>query len=133
MMNSEEGKHTGNVQPIRKNRGIHKLLNETAVSTYEDVIAIVEAKIELVKIELTDKISLLSAAVILSVILLIGVAYLITTVALLAGELLGHTWLGYLIVSMIFLSCFLFLAKIKPLLLRNLIQNILLSVHDYKK
>ncbi|WP_156778012.1 phage holin family protein [Chlorobium ferrooxidans] len=133
MMNHEGGKHKESTQVTRKNTGIHKLLNETAVSTYEDIIDIVEAKIELVKIELTDKISLLSAVVILSVVLLIGLAYLITTLALLAGELLGHTWLGYLLVSFIFLSSFLFFAKIKPLLLRNMIQNILLSVHDYKK
>lgn len=133
MMKSEESKHKESTEVTRKNIGIHKLLNETAVSTYEDFIDIVEAKIELVKIELTDKISLLSAVVILSVVLLIGLAYLVTTLALLAGELLGHTWLGYLCVSLLFLSCFVFLVKIKPLLLRNMIQNILLSLHDYKK
>ncbi|NTW70227.1 MAG: phage holin family protein [Chlorobiaceae bacterium] len=132
-MKSEERKRKESTEVTRKNIGIHKLLNETAVSTYEDVIDIVEAKIELVKIELTDKISLLSAVVILSVVLLIGLAYLVTTLALLAGELLGHTWLGYLCVSLLFLSCFVFLVKIKPLLLRNMIQNILLSLHDYKK
>jgi len=57
--------------------------------------------------------------------------YLLTTVALLIGELLGHPFLGYLIVSLLFLSCFLFFTRFKPLLLRNLIQKILLSLHDY--
>ena len=82
--------------------GIHKILDDTATSTYQDVIAIIEAKIELVKIELTEKISVVSAVVILGVILIIGIAYLITTFALLTGELLGHPFLGYLIVSLIF-------------------------------
>jgi len=96
-------------------------------------MSIIEAKIELLKIELSERISLVAASVILVVILIIGIGYLITTVALLTGELLGHPFLGYLLVSIIFLSCFLFFTKFKPLLLKNLIQKILLSVHDYNK
>ena len=90
---NEESKHTG----------IHKILDDTVTSTYQDVIAIIEAKIELVKI------------------------------ALLTGELLGHPFLGYFIVSLIFLSCFVFFTKLKPLLLKELLQKIFLSVNDYKK
>ncbi len=82
---------------------------------------------------MTDKVSLVSAMVILGVILIIGIAYLITTFALLTGELLGHTFLGYFIVSLIFLSSFVFLTKLKPYLLKNLLQKIFLSVNDYKK
>jgi hypothetical protein len=133
MINRQEGKHPESTQVKRKNTGLHKILNDTVVSTYEDVVDIVEAKIELVKIELTEKISLVSAFVILSVILIIGIAYFVTTLALLAGELLGHLFLGYLLVSLVFLSCFVFFARFKPFLLKNMIQNILLSVHDYKK
>jgi hypothetical protein len=133
MINRQEETHPDSRQLKRKNTGIHKLLNDTAVSTYEDIADIVEARIELFKIELTEKISLVSAFVILSVILIIGIAYLVTTLALLAGELLGHTFLGYLLVSLLFLSSFIFFARFRPLLLKNMIQNILLSVHDYKK
>lgn len=113
--------------------GIHKLLEDTASSTVADVMDIIDARIELLKIELTEKIASVSVLVILGLILLLGIAYLVTTIALFAGELLRHQFLGYLLVSLVFLSCFLFLTRIKPFLLKNLIQNILLSVHDYKK
>ena len=117
----------------QQNTGIHKLLDETVKATYDDIITIMEAKIELVKIELTEKLSLAAASVILGVILILGISYFVTTLALLTGELLGHPFLGYLIISLVFLSGFLFFTKLKPLLLKNLIQNILLSLHDYKK
>lgn len=133
MMNRQNGEDLGPKQVKRKNRGLHKLLDDTAMSTYDDIMSIIEAKIELLKIELSERISLVAASVILVVILIIGIGYLITTVALLTGELLGHPFLGYLLVSIIFLSCFLFFTKFKPLLLKNLIQKILLSVHDYNK
>ena len=133
MMNRPEEKVPPSKAVKRKHTGIHKILDDTATSTYQDVIAIIEAKIELVRIELTDKVSLVSAMVILGVILIIGIAYLITTFALLTGELLGHTFLGYFIVSLIFLSSFVFLTKLKPYLLKNLLQKIFLSVNDYKK
>jgi hypothetical protein len=133
MINRQEEQRPDSRQQKRNSTGIHKLLNDTAISTYEDIAEIVEARIELFKIELTEKISLVSAFIILSVILIIGIAYLVTTLALLAGELLGHTFLGYLLVSLLFLSSFLFFARFRPLILKNMIQNILLSVHDYKK
>ncbi|NTU97104.1 MAG: phage holin family protein [Chlorobiaceae bacterium] len=113
--------------------GIHRLLEETASSTYADVMAIIEAKFELLKIELTEKIAVVSVFVVLGVILIIGLAYLVTTFALLFGELFRHQFLGYLLVSLVFFACFLFFTRLKPQLLKNLIQNILLSVHDYKK
>ena len=125
---------TNGQTPLKqKKSGLQKLLDDTAASTYEDVMSIIEAKIELLKIEMTEKISLVGATVLLGVILVIGTSYFITTVALLAGELLGHPFLGYLLVSFIFLLCFLFLTKIRPLLLKNLIRKILLSIHDYTK
>jgi hypothetical protein len=117
----------------QKKQGITHLLEDTVTSTYADITAIIEAKIELLKIELTEKIAQISVIVILGVILIIGLAYLITTFALLAGELFGHPFLGYLLVSLVFLACFTFFTKLKPFFLKNLIQNILLSVHDYKK
>lgn len=132
-MNRQEEKTPDQAQKKRKHTGIHKVLDDTVTSTYEDVIKIVEAKIELVRIELTEKISVVSAVIILGVILIIGIAYLITTFALLTGELMGHPFLGYLLVSLIFLSCFMYFTKFKPLLLKNLLQNIFFSLHDYKK
>jgi hypothetical protein len=133
MMNRQAEMEQGSTSLKRKRTGIPKLLDDTVASTYDDVIAIVEAKFELLKIELTEKISVVASATILVVVLIIGIAYLLTTLALLTGELLGHPFLGYLIVSLLFLSCFLFFTKFKPLLLKNLIQKILLSVHDYNK
>lgn len=132
MINRQEKKNQESPQK-RKSSGIQKLFDDTAKSTYDDVISIIEARIELVKLELTEKMSIVAAAVILGVILIIGIGYLITTFALLAGQLLGHPFLGYLLVSLVFLSCFVFFAKFKPSVLKNLIQKILLSVHDYKK
>ena len=133
MMNRPGDKVPARPKEKSNHTGIHRIFDDTVTSTYEDVIAIIEAKIEIVKIELTEKISLVSAMVILGVILIIGIAYLITTFALLTGELLGHPFLGYFIVSLIFLSCFVFFTKLKPLLLKDLLQKIFLSVNDYKK
>ncbi|MEI6692722.1 MAG: phage holin family protein [Chlorobium sp.] len=133
MMNRPEEKVPASTPLKRKQTGIHKILDDTVTSTYEDVIVIIESKIELLKIELTEKISVVAAMVILGVVLVIGIAYLITTFAMLTGELLGHLFLGYLIVSLIFISCFVFFVKFKPLLLKNMLQKIFLSVNDYKK
>lgn len=131
MMNRKAEKEQGSASSKSRRSGIAKLLDDTAVSTYEDVRAIIDAKFELLKIELTEKLSVIASAAFVAVILLVGMTYLLTTVALLIGELLGHPFLGYLIVSLLFLSCFLFFTRFKPLLLRNLIQKILLSLHDY--
>lgn len=117
----------------RSRSGIPGLIDSTVTSTYEDILAIVEAKIELVKIELTEKIALVSALVLLLVFMLIGSAYLLTSFALLTGELLGHTWLGFLIVGLLFLGCFAFFTKAKPDALKNVIHKILLSANDYSK
>ena len=133
MMNRPEEKVPASKTVKRKHTGIHKILDDTVTSTYEDVIVIIESKIELLKIELTEKISVVAAMVILGVVLVIGIAYLITTFAMLTGELLGHLFLGYLMVSLIFISCFVFFVKFKPLLLKNMLQKIFLSVNDYKK
>jgi hypothetical protein len=133
MMNRHAEKEEGSRSLKQKRTGIPKLLDETVTSTYDDVSAIIEAKFELLKIELTEKISVVAAMVIVGVILIVGIAYLLTTLALLTGELLGHPFLGYLAVSTLFLSSFLFLTKFRPLLLKKLIQKILLSVHDYNK
>jgi hypothetical protein len=133
MMNRQKREGDGQTPVEQKKSGIQQLLDESAISTYKDIMAIIEAKIELLKIEITEKLALVGASVVLGVILIIGTGYFITTLALLAGELLGHPFLGYLLVSFIFLACFLFFTKFRPLLLKNLIQKILLSVHDYTK
>lgn len=133
MMNRQTEKEQDSTSLKHKHTGIPKLLDDTATSTYRDVLAIIEAKFELLKIEITEKISIVAAMAMLGVILIIGIAYLVTTLALLVGELLGHSFLGYLFVSLLFLSCFLFFTKFRPLLLKNLIQKILLSLHDYNK
>ncbi len=131
MMNRNAEKERGSASLKSKRSGIARLLDDTAVSTYDDVRAIIDAKFELLKIELTEKISLIASAVIVGVILIVGITYMITTLALLIGELLGHPFLGYLLVSLLFLSCFLFFTRFRPLFLKNLIQKLLLSLHDY--
>ncbi|NTU57503.1 MAG: phage holin family protein [Chlorobiaceae bacterium] len=117
----------------KKRTGIPALIDDTVTSTYEDMMAIIEAKLELLRIELTEKVALVSALIILAVILMIGTAYLITSFALLAGELLGHAWLGYFAVSMIFIVCFVLFTKVRPEILKNFIHKILLSANDYRK
>ena len=131
-MNRQTPQHSRTEQPKQKHAGLPQLLDDTVTSTFEDVMAIIEAKTELVKIDITKKISIAAALLILVVVLLIGVAYLITTMALLLGELTGHPFVGYLLISLAFLSCFFFFIKIRPAVLPNLIQKILLSSHDYK-
>ncbi|MEI7933497.1 MAG: phage holin family protein [Chlorobiaceae bacterium] len=133
MMSPQKGENLGPTQGKQKYSRYHQLFDDTATSTYNDVMSIIDAKIELLKIEVTERISLVGSAVILSVILIIGIGYLLTTVALLTGELFGHPFLGYLLVSLVFLFCFLFFTKFKPFLLKNLIQKFLLSLHDYNK
>jgi uncharacterized membrane protein len=114
----------------RPKKGIAGLIDTTVNSTIEDLKTIIDAKLELFKIEMTEKVALVSALVILIVVLLIGVAYLITTFALLFGELFGHLWLGYLLVSMVFILTFVFFIKVKPNALKNFIHKILLSAND---
>lgn len=132
-MNRQSEKEQGSASSKRKLAGIPELLDDTAASIYDDVRAIVDAKFELLKIELTEKISVVAAAALLGVILVAGITYLIATLALLTGELLGHPFLGYLVVSLLFLFCFLFFTKFRPLLLKKIIQKILLSLHEYNK
>ena len=132
-MGSSPVQKSGTAAPKRTHSGIPKMLDDTVTSTYEDVGSIVDAKIELLKLDLTKKISIVVAIVILALMLLLATAYLITTVALLLGELTGHLFIGYLLVSLIFLGCFVFFAKFRPDLLQNLIQKTLLSAHDYKQ
>ena len=133
MMKRQAEKEQGSTSSRSKRSRIPELVDETATSLYDDVVAIVEAKFELLKIELAEKISILATATILGVILIVGAGYFVTTLALFAGELLGHPFLGYLLVSMLFFSCFLFFTRFKPLFLKNLIQKILLSLHDSNK
>ena len=133
MLKRQAKKEQGSTSSERKRSGIPELVEETATSLYDDVVAIVEAKFELLKIELAEKISMLASAIILGVILIIGAGYFVTTLALLAGELLGHPFLGYLLVSMLFILCFLFFTRFKPLFLKTLIQKLLLSLHDSNK
>jgi len=133
MMNRKAKTGQGSISSERKGTGITDLLDETATSLFDDVVAIVDAKIELLKIEIAEKVSVVATIAILGILLIVGLAYLVTTLALLTGEFLGHPFLGYLLVSMLFLSSFLFFTKFKPLLLKNLIQNILLSLHDSNK
>ncbi|MBF0586572.1 phage holin family protein [Prosthecochloris sp. N3] len=109
------------------------LVSRTITDTYDDLFDIIDARIELVKIELTAKLATVAALLITAAILFAGIIYLIAAVALLIGELLGHYYLGYLIVSAVFLLTGLFLTKIRPDVLKNLIQTILLSSHGTGK
>jgi hypothetical protein len=113
--------------------GIPGLIDKTVSSTYDDIMAIIEAKMELVKIDLTEKVALVGALLILLVIFMIGTAYFITSAALLVGELLGHPFLGYLAISLLFIVTFTVLTKFRPDLLKNFIHKILLSANDYRK
>ena len=113
-------------------KGIGKLIDSTVTSSYEDLLAIIEARMELIKIEITEKLAIVTSLLIIAIILVAGIVYLITTIALLIGELLGHLYLGYLIVSTFFLLVFLIFAKIRPELLKNIIHKLLLSSHGKK-
>ena len=109
---------------------IQQLVDEAATSLYKDIMAIVEARLELLKIELTQKISLIGAAVVVGVIVIIGATFLLATIALFLGELMGHTFLGFFAVSLIFFVGFWFFTRYRPTLLQHFIQNLLLSTYD---
>ena len=113
-------------------KGIGKLIENTVTSSYEDILEIIEARVELIKIEITEKLAIAASLLIIAILFIAGLVYLVTTIALLIGELLGHYYLGYLIVSSFFLFTFLLFAKIQPELLKNLIHKILLSSHGQK-
>ncbi|ARM30323.1 hypothetical protein B9H02_02005 [Prosthecochloris sp. HL-130-GSB] len=108
------------------------MLGRTIAESYEDLLAIIDARMEILKIEVTRKIAIAVSLVIIALIMLVAIAYLITSVALFTGELLGHYYLGYLIVSGFFLLCVLLFTKLRPQLLQNIIHNILLSTYDRK-
>ncbi len=109
-----------------------ELIEKTVLGGYEDFLAILEARMELIKIEITEKLALVASLLISAVFLVAGLIYLITTIALLLGELLGHYYLGYLIVSAFFLFLVLLFTTIQPDLLKTVIHNILLSSHGKK-
>ena len=119
-------------QDDQSGKTIGKLIDSTVTSSYEDLLAIIEARAELIKIEITEKLAVVTSLLIIAIFLVAGLIYLITTIALLIGELLGHYYLGYLIVSSFFLLAFLVFTKIRPDLLKNLIHKILLSSHGQK-
>ena len=119
-------------QDSQSGKTIGKLIDSTVTSSYEDLLAIIEARTELIKIEITQKLAVVASLLIIAIFLVAGLIYLITTIALLIGELLGHYYLGYLIVSSFFLLTFLVFTKIRPDLLKNIIHNILLSSHGKK-
>lgn len=116
-----------------RGRSLGDRLEETAGKTWEDINEIIDARIELLKMELTVKVALIGAGVVLALLLVIGVGFLITTVAFFTGELFGHIYLGFLLVSVLFLALFVYLTKIKPQLLHQLLQQLLLYINDYKK
>jgi hypothetical protein len=122
-----------NATPGKTKMGIPGLIDKTISSTYDDLMAIIEAKLELLRIDLTEKVALVGALLILLVVLMIGTAYFITSLALLVGELLGHAFLGYLAISLMFLFTFAFFTRFRPDLLKNFIHKILLSANDYRK
>ncbi len=108
------------------------MIDSTVTSSYEDLLAIIEARTELIKIEITEKLAIVASLLVIIFFLVAGLIYLIATLALLFGELLGHYYLGYLIISLFCLLTFLLFAKISPNLLKNIIHNILLSSHGKK-
>lgn len=127
---SRENRKTG---PDKNRKGVPGLIENTVTSTIEDLKVIIDAKLELFRIEMTEKVALVSALLLLMVMIMIGGAYMLTSFTLLIGEWLGHTWLGYLIVSLLFLGCFGFFTKVKPHALKTFIHKILLSANDYRK
>ncbi len=113
-----------------EDRGIAELITSTITESYDDLLDIIEAKAELIKIELTEKLAIVGALLITVILLLAGIVYLLSSIALLIGELLGHMYLGYLILSAGFLLSLLFFTKIRPALLKSMIHKILLSTHE---
>lgn len=110
--------------------GVSKFLEETLTSTIDDVKAIVDARMELLRIEVSEKIALLTAVLVIAVILVAGAAYLVTTLAFFIGELTGHVSAGFLAVSLIFIGAFVYLTRFRPNLLKELIQKFIISLYD---
>lgn len=131
MHTHNQGK-TGQEDSRDRSRGVSGILRNTVTGGYEDILAILEARMEILKIELTEKIALAVALMVVFMLLLGGVIYLIAAAALLIGELLGHYYLGHLSVSLVFLLAVLFFTRIKPDMLKNLIHTILISSHGNK-
>ncbi|MBL6955607.1 MAG: phage holin family protein [Chlorobium phaeobacteroides] len=129
-MDPHEKKDYG--QSDQKKKTLGTLIDSTVTSSYEDLLAIIEARTELIKIEITEKLAIVASLLVIIFFLVAGLIYLIATLALLFGELLGHYYLGYLIISLFCLLTFLLFAKISPNLLKNIIHNILLSSHGKK-
>ncbi|KZK73585.1 MAG: hypothetical protein A3K90_08175 [Pelodictyon luteolum] len=118
------------LQQEDRKTGVSRLLDETISSTFDDVKTIIDARMELMKIELSEKIALLAAVLVISLILLGGTAYLVTTVALFIGELSGRTSLGFLSVSLVFIGCFIYFTRFRPSVLKEWIQKFIISLYD---
>lgn len=133
MEKSAASRHSGKGRSNAEGDGITRLIEQNISSTYDDMIAIIEAKTELIKIDLTEKIAVVASLLILLLILLAGTAYLLSTVAVFLGELTGHPFVGYLAVSIFFFAMFALFTKVRPDFLKNFIHKIILSANDYRK
>ncbi len=95
--------------------------------TYEHFLAYVKERSQLFRLELTDRISrevgALGSKLILAVLLLLGILFLSTTLALFLGELFGRLSLGFATVGGFYVLLFLILALLRGPLIQKPITN----------
>jgi hypothetical protein len=101
------------------------LIEGAFADTYDDLLAIFSAKIELLKLDMAEALASLAAALIVFAAAFAGVVYLMTAVAIFLGELFGKASLGYLTISLTMFVAVFALTKLAPTLLRNVLWKLI--------
>lgn len=106
-------KHT--IRPPR----LTDIIAETIENSYRDISAIISAKIELTKLDIAEMIASVAAWLFVACLVLVGMAYFMIAAALLLGEMLGKTSLGFLAMGMLMSAIAVCFAKLSPNMLKN--------------
>lgn len=113
--------------------GMIDLIDDAVSEIVEDVSELVNAKIELAKLDAIEVFAGLMSNIVLTFMGMIAFGCLLISLALFFGEFLGQRSIGFLIIGFTFVGILTFLALFKPDLLRDSFLKILWREVNRKK
>lgn len=107
-------------------------LTEQAATLAENAKDYIETRVDLVKLEVAEKVSLfagnVAAILVIAVLVLCFIAFAGVGLALLIGNWVGHMWAGFVIVSLAYGLKAILLWKMRERLVRIPVMNHLLKL-----
>jgi hypothetical protein len=97
----------------------------------QDVLDIINAKVEILKLDVQEFLVRATSSIIAAFLGLIGVIYLFTFIAIFLGEVLGRLSLGFLIMSIVMLAVAGFIAKFRGNAIENFIRNRIMKITSF--